>query len=157
MGLLSIILKFGFPFLAVLLLLALFIPTTFDTVADFTLRQNGTYDQITQFDDTLSPILELPGDLLGGIGDLFGGQQDEEPAPETDGLLEENLYPTIVSLVSGLLRVFTIVFSILGMIAIIYLSYTLEGSLSAHSMKKRVAELEDRIKALEAQLATQGA
>jgi len=153
MGLLAVLLKFGFPLLTVLMLLALFVPAVFDTAADFTLRQNGTYEQITQFDDALSPILDLPDSIFGGLDDLFGGQQ-EEPAEEIDseGLLEDNLYPTIVSVVSGILRLATIVISILGMVAIIYLSYTLEGSLSAHAMKKRVHDLEARVQQLEQQL-----
>lgn len=85
---------------------------------------------------------------------FFGGSDTEE-VPDTDGLLEENLYPTIVTLVGGILRLVTIAFCVLGMVAIIYLSYTLEGSLSAHAMKQKVKTLEQRVASLEAQLTVQ--
>ncbi|MBN1618126.1 hypothetical protein JW887_02170 [Candidatus Dojkabacteria bacterium] len=149
-------LKFFFFALAAVALVAILIPVVFDKIADFSLKQAGVYEKITNIDEDFSGIetaTETTQGIWNDISSLWGGSDDSKDSDsEGDaegGIFERNVYPGLVSFVSVMIRIFTLIFSIGGLIAMIYLSYATVGASDLDSLKSKVAELEDKVAILE--------
>jgi energy-coupling factor transporter transmembrane protein EcfT len=164
--------KVLFPIMTVFAVVAIFIPGVFDAAADLSLKQAGTYENIRRIDEGMNPFDDAIEDVEEGVsnfwesvGDLFDPQSDQdtkenvdenaeadatdegesigESTDESKGVLEANLYPALVSLISGILRLVTLIFSLVGMIILIYLSYTTGSAIEVEKLKARVKHLED--------------
>lgn len=149
MSVLALLIKISFPVCAAIMLSALFIPQLFSTIADSALKANGTYQSIIEADKSLDSIINLPSNIFNSLGNLFG---DNSPTDQsTKSFLEQGVYPGLVDLIAGIIRVAALAVSIIGMIATIYISYSFEGAFVTSSLKKKVADLENKIKVLENQ------
>ncbi len=160
--------KILFPMLAILAIVAIFLPGVFDTAADLSLKQAGTYENIRKIDEKINPFDSAIDDVEEGVSnfwedleDLFS-QKDEASVDESSendsesgeaasleedskGVLESNLYPALVSLISGILRLVALVTSLVGMIVLIYLSYTTGSAIEVEDLKARVRQLEENL------------
>jgi len=147
---LSLLLRLAFPFLLLLALSVIFLPSIYKWIADFSLKQAGTLQSIQNFDDRLMPILEAPENLVEDLQDLFNiGDEDQDEDTVEEGLLEEELYPQLVNTISIIFRVVVIAISIVGMVGIIYVSYSIEGVAEVERLKMKLASLEHRLADLE--------
>jgi hypothetical protein len=118
-------------------------------LSDWTLKTVNVYDVIKGIDiaiPTSEDLLESANNLFDQIGDFFKPDESEEIEMTEDneniGILEENLYPVLVNLIAFIFKIFTAIFSIVGMIFVTYLNYNT-------SEIARLSILEKRIKVLE--------
>lgn len=142
--LLGVVLKAGFLFSMILALAGLFLPQPFEAVAGFTLEQTGILTQIQSVDHATDP-----DNIIKTITDLLPSWLDPQPKAEVEkvpGPIETGLYPGLVSLVSGIYRVFGIIMALAGMVLVIYFDTTTEAY-------RKIQSLESRLKKLEAQQA----
>ncbi|MFQ5493399.1 MAG: hypothetical protein ACE5DX_04540 [Candidatus Dojkabacteria bacterium] len=147
---LAVSLKFIFPLLALLVLSALFVPQGYEAVARFSLEQTGTLETIRGFDEQLDPILSLPVNLLQGFSDIFSPSEDSDTSevPEA-GFVESKVFPLLVSSSTLILRASAIVLGVLGMAAVIYMSYGFQDVSENMKLKGKIKELEERLRRLE--------
>jgi len=139
-GALDFLLKILFPLLLLLGLSALLIPSIYESLANSLLINSGTLSTIQGLDSQIGGLLELPGQLLSGIGSLFGGL---EKSAVPDSIIEQALYPGLILMISGLIRLFVIVTTIAGTTIVVYLSYTTSSFAKVIRLEKRVRELEN--------------
>lgn len=149
----STTLRIGFFALILVTLSALFIPQIYSFLADFTLKQMGTLENIQKFDEDfiVDDIAEETENIWQDIESFFTGndKQEEEVKEDQKGLLEENLYPSLVTAVSFLYRALAIILSIAGLIGIIYLSYATSGTADIKKLESKLNALQERIEHLE--------
>src|SRR3989344_2221709 len=93
---LSKLLHVGFVVLLLTTLSALFLPQFYTSVADFTLQNTGTLQSIQNIDTQVTNLINTPQNFLDSISNLFNPKAEEEESPET-GILEKNLYPSLVN------------------------------------------------------------
>ena len=147
-------LQVGFFILLFLALSALFIPQIYRFLADFSLEQSGTLERIQEIDDNflVGEIAETSEDIWHDIESVFTGE--EAPVEEDDlGFFEENVYPSLVSVVAFILRAAVLILSIVGLISIVYLSYATMGAGDVERLKGEYNQLKKRVEQLEAKLA----
>lgn len=139
-------------------LISLFAPQIYNTLADGTLKNIGTYKTITDIDNSISldSIKDVPQNIWESIKNIFepqdsSNQQNQKPSTSTEskGLLEGSLYTGLVALLGFIYRVLGIALSIGGLILITYLSYSMAGATDMDDLKSRYALLEKRVAELE--------
>lgn len=163
--LLAASLHITFYILLVITLLSLFIPVIFTKTAEFTLTQMGTLQSIQQIDKATSinnliepteGVIDEVNSLIGWFNENFNINKESDSETSTDnsfieikkedqGLLEQNLYPALVSLFATIFQFLIITVSISGMILIIYASYATSSITELQKLQSRVEELELRI------------
>ncbi|MCA9379040.1 hypothetical protein KC640_01295 [Candidatus Dojkabacteria bacterium] len=139
---LHFLIKVLFPTFAVFVLIALFIPGVYETAADWSLRQIGTYDSLVGFDQQIDTLVSAPQNIWNGIQDLFGApsQVGESAQP-----LETQVYPGLVSGLAFIYRILCLSFSIIGMGVLVYLSYSTASQTEVEQLKLRVRSLEHKL------------
>lgn len=112
----------------------------------------GTLESIQKFDEDfiIDDITEETQDLWEDIENFITGEEsEEETEEERKGLLEENLYPSLVSAISFLYRALAIVLSLAGLVGIIYLSYATSGISDVQKLANKINALQERVEQLE--------
>lgn len=148
-GLMSWGLKLAFPILLVIALSALFLPQVYNSGADLMLRQAGTYTTIRSLDKNIAAIGNVPGNILGNLGNIFNSGGSTQTNSDKPGFLESQLYVSLINLIGFLLRIFTLILSLIGMGVVLYLSYSTAGVTQSAELQIRVKQLEERLSALE--------
>lgn len=122
----------------VLLLSTQFLPQVYDDVA----KQILTDVQITSRLSELDNIVQIPGNILGGLGGIFGGQQGQEASktPVTDALL-----PGLIALIAGLFKLIAALLGVLAGVLSIYIGIQTQGAVKIHDLEKRIKHLEDQL------------
>lgn len=153
---LSFLLKLAFPFLVIVALSALFVPSIYTQVADFSVKQSQVYVSIQNLDKTISPLFNLGGSIFDGI---FGGNSQTEDKK----VVEDTILPGVVDLIGELFRLVALIVSIAGLIGLTYFSYSFENVFEVSELKAENKTLKDsyfamdkRIKQLEAMLVSPG-
>lgn len=151
--LMSLALRIAFFALIITLLSALFFESPFRFLADLSLRGIGTYESIQKIDEEFfaSSVSESAEDIWNDVESFFTGEENVEEV-ETKGFLEERLYPTLVTALTLLFRFLTVIFSLAGLIGIVYLSYATLGASDTEFLKREVAALQHRMIQLENRL-----
>ncbi len=139
-------LKLLFPILLILVLIALLAPQVFVSISDSVLRNGGTYDYLVGVDTDLNTVLDLPNQILGGIGSLFGGPTGV--ATEPTNLLETSVYPGLVESLAGILRIVVLAGSLFGMGVVTYLSFLTGNVTDVSKLEKKVKKLEEEVESL---------
>lgn len=127
---------------------AIFVPQLYQGIADQSLKQIGTYGSLVVIDTQIERVTNLPGNILDQLREQFQPSKNEADNsgitnPEA-GVVTNAIYPGIVDLIAGLLRVFTILTSVFGLIASVYFSYSFAASSDVAALERRVAELETK-------------
>jgi hypothetical protein len=153
-GLMAQGLKLGFAFCIFVIILSLFVPSVYTKLADLTLRQSGTLAKIQTMDDSMSfnVVKETSENVWEDFEDFLNINKESEDAQDekkTEGFLEDNFYPGLVSLTAGILRFAAIVLSLLGLVGIIYLSYAAATVDETRRLQVKVQNLEERLRVLE--------
>lgn len=141
---LDTLLKVLFVLLLLAAISAVFLPSVYEDLTDRGLKATGTYDLIVEVDDGISQIQDIPQNLFDGLQSLFGGEQPLEDQT-SNTLLEDTLYVGLVSTISGLIRLIVIAVTLLGLILLTYIQYSIGGAADVHKLERRVRELEDRL------------
>lgn len=128
--------------------IGLFFPQVFNSLADNTLVGLGTYGSLVQTDQTLNDITDIPNQIIDSIGGFLGGGNNNPPAIQQDYLVAE-IYPGLVSGLAAAYRVLALVLSLIGMVVVTYLSYSTAGAYEATKLQHKVKELEKRLEELE--------
>lgn len=128
---------------------ALFLPQVYDATADFSLRQTGTYESLVSFDEGLGSIINAPQSIWDQISELFGGSANDDVQNTQTGILETNLYPQLVLLFGGILRISALVISILLMIIVLYVSFGFDTVSEIGKLQAANKELVERVNKLE--------
>lgn len=136
-----------FPVLLILVLTGLFLPQFYTSLADNSLHTWGTYSSLKSIDTGINALVSAPQGLINDIQNLFGGRSEEV---QNFQYAETQIYPGLVSGLSGLYRVLVIVLSSFGMALIVYLSYSTAGAYTSAKLEQKVKLLEARIAELEA-------
>jgi len=149
----SSILKLGYITFMVLALSAILTPSIYNTLSDFALKQGGVYEKIQEIDENyiVNYIPESTEDFWSDVESIFTNDQEEVEEIE-EGFFEENIYPSLVKSLATLIRYFVLLISILGIVLIIYISYTLIGSTDIQKLKKEFRILSQRVDLLESQI-----
>lgn len=161
--LMVIVLSVSFFLLIILGIIGVFIPSAFTKLSDLSLKASGTYERIQEIDQSLpkANIKETSNliidDIVGFFTGKISGQEEDDGFSEIGvgsdnknlGLLEKNLYPSLVSTVAFIYRALAVLTSIIGLVVIVYLSYATTGITDVYRLKKRVTELEGRVAHLE--------
>lgn len=139
--------------LAVVALTAVFVPDLYQRAATISLEQTGVLAQVRQLDDqlVLNDVADVSGDLLGRIQDFLGQPTPAPPAvprPETR-LIEQNLFPGLVSIVSTLFRIGALLLSLSGMVAVVALQYASALYVDRSDLRAAMGALEGRVAGLE--------
>jgi hypothetical protein len=137
------ILKFLFVLLIVLSLSALFVPQFFSSAADATLHSLGTYGTIESADSQIGQVTNAPQSVIDGISNLFNPDSQQTPSgSETNpGWLLGQVYPGLVSGLGLIYRLMALFGSVIGLVVVVYLSYTIDASVEVAKLKKQVEEL----------------
>lgn len=157
-GLMSFGLKFGYFMFVIIILSGLFIPKAYELLADFSLEQVGVKDNIIQLDESLNvnSVIDIQDNIVDGFLDLISNQDSsDETADQTEqsvGYFEENIYPSFVDIFAFIYRVLAVVIGLLGLVAIVYLSYITSGATDTQDLKSKVAHLEQKVQMLESRL-----
>jgi hypothetical protein len=151
---LSSSLKLGFVGLILVALSAILIPGIYEKMADWGLHQAGTYTTIQQWDKSL-PISQLqnaPQNLWDLIQNaISGNNSSNQNSNNSPGFFEKNLYPSLVSTVSLIIRLAVIIISFIGLISIVYISYLSLNTLEVSDLQSEVHQLQQKINSLEEQ------
>lgn len=144
-------LQVGFFALLFLTLSTLFLPQIYTFLSDFALTQSGTREKIEEIDEKfiVNDIAETSEDVWNDIESIFTGEQQEEETDDTEGLFEEHVYPGLVSLVAFILRTIILILSLVGLIAIVYLSYATMGATDIAQLQHNYEQLQKRVEMLE--------
>ncbi|MBD3329279.1 hypothetical protein GF357_02185 [Candidatus Dojkabacteria bacterium] len=161
--LMVILLSVAFFLLIVLGIVGVFIPSVFTKLSDISLKASGTYEKILEIDKSIpgtnisADLKESSNSIVNDVIAFFTGNNDENqntedsefseieiPSESNMGILEKNLYPSLVSTVAFIYRALSILVSIAGLITIVYLSYATAGVTDIYKLKKRISELEGR-------------
>ncbi|MBD3363021.1 hypothetical protein GF362_04850 [Candidatus Dojkabacteria bacterium] len=127
----------------------------YSKLADMTLKQFGIHESIQKIDYKLSlqSLTEPAEDLWDDIENFFGDDIDDSEIAEIEemetGYFEKNLYPKLINLVTIIYRFFITLFSLAGLIVIVYLSYITSGITDLDNLKRKYSKLEKRIQTLE--------
>jgi hypothetical protein len=165
----------AFVGLAIVALTAVFVPEPYEDLADVGLREAGVRERIREideqfiFDDLAEQGLDLAGQLrealrgddplLSRLRGLIGDEALEEPVAEADaadevdsdrGLFERRLYPALVDVFAGVLRVAALIASLSGLVAAVALAAASGAAKRITASRRRVDRLEARLSRLEA-------
>jgi hypothetical protein len=148
----DLFLKFGYPILAIVLLIFLFLPNQITSLVDMGLKQTDLYISIVDFDHQLQSAGDLPQtavdsffNLIDKNGKLFPNRTMADKKQPEVGLLESKLYPVILNSCVFLIRTVVIVLSLAGLIMIVYMSFSVESISEVERLKARVAHLEAKL------------
>lgn len=146
-----------FVCLAVVALTAVFAPGLYRRAAELSLDQTGVLDQVRQLDDQLlfNDVADVSEDLLDRFQDFLGQPAPAPPAANKEGtrLIEQNLFPGLVTIVSTLFRIGALLLSLSGMVALVALQYASALYVDRRNLRADVAALERRVAGLETGLA----
>jgi hypothetical protein len=148
-----------FVCLAVVALTAVFAPDLYRRAATASLEQIGVLAQVRSLDDqlVLNDVADVSGDLLGRVQEFLG---QPAPAPSTTPreptrLIEQNLFPGLVSIVAALFRLGALVLSLSGMVGLVALNFAAALYADRQRMQTEVAALQARVASLEAERGVQ--
>jgi len=137
-----------FPVLLLVSLSALFLPQVYHSLTDFGLQQTTLPSQFKNLDNIVGTPAQLPQTILGEIGNLLG--QKSTTTTPVPGVIETQLYPQFVNLISEVIRFFSLIFSIIGLIVTIYLSYISSSMTDYVKLEQKYENLLIRLNKLEA-------
>lgn len=123
-------------------------------LADQTLKQAGVYDSVVGIDGEINKITG-PGDsIIDGIQDLLGRDKEKNEAEkaEGDGLLQRAVYNNLRGLLTLIYRVLAVVIGVIGMIAVVYLSYAIGFAADYVRLQEDISILEKKVEELERKL-----
>jgi hypothetical protein len=135
-------------------IISLFIPTVFNSLANYTLENMGTLTSIQDIDKSISldTVLEPTQNVIDEITSWWPWNNTQEniqtnsnATQKTKGPLETNLYPSLVSFIENTYRIVTLLLSIIGMVVVIYASYATGNVHQIDRLEKRVKYLENLI------------
>ncbi len=153
----SAALRIGFFTLLLLTLSVLFLPQAYDYIADFTLKQAGTYEKIQQLDESfaINKITETSQNIWNDIENALSPDEQKEEA-ESEKFFEDNIYPSLVGITSFVFKASTLIVSLLGLVSITYLSYATGGYGNIEKLKREQKNLNERLKMLEKRMSQFG-
>ncbi len=128
--------------------LATFIPVVFTYAATESLKANGTLASIQNIDSSISfdKIVQPGTQLFDSVKQFLTGQQAQNQGHNTpkpkQGLLEQQVYPTIIASYANILQWTTFILSLIFIILSLYLSYTFAGMGDTLRLEKRIKALE---------------
>ena len=135
---------------AIVAILGLFWDAPFTFLAKNTLEQGGTLSTIRKIDGTISldAVKNVGTSIYDKVLDLLGqknNQTKNSSNTQNTGIIERDVYPTIVSSLAGTYRIVSTTLGVGTMIVVIYLSYTITGATEIEILKKRITILEKEI------------
>jgi len=146
----SSVLKLGYIAFMLLALSAIFVPSIYTSLSNFTLKQSGVQAKVREIDKNyiFNYIPESSEDFWDDVESLFSNEKEESPELE-EGFFEVNIYPSLVNIFATIIRYTSLVISIFGIILIIYISYAMMGSGDIVKLKNEYRKLSQRIDKLE--------
>lgn len=154
-GLMGFLLKMSFPLCIILVFSGLLFAPLYKFLADQTLKQAGVYESVVGIDGEINKITEPGGNIIDGLKDLLGRDKEDNIASEKaedEGLLQRAVYNNLRGLLTLIYRVLAIVIGIVGMIAVVYLSYTIGFAADYVRLQADISVLEKRVEDLERKL-----
>ncbi len=169
----TIVSVLAFLGLAAVALTAVFVPEPYENLADFGLKQAGVRDTIREIDDQFflddlaasgagladqlrealrgdDPLLDRLRGLLGDdvVGDESVAEEIvEEEAVDERGVFERRLYPALVDVFAGVLRIAALIAALSGLVAAVALA-------AASGAMRRIAAGSQRLERAEARIAS---
>lgn len=123
---------------------ALFFPVPFEMIAGFLIERSQITDSLVAADSTISSLQNIPQSIGSGIAGWFQREGGQNVSAETSGYFVGTLLPQMVVAFTIFLRGLTFVLSLILMIGIVYVRYSLASYEDNYSLEQRVRRLEER-------------
>ncbi|MCC7304049.1 hypothetical protein IT418_01380 [bacterium] len=133
---------------------SLFLTRPFVYLAEFSLQNAGTLDTIKKIDAALpiTKVVTPVQDLVEKIQNLWRKDSEkppltvvEQPQKTETGILEAEVYPSIVAVITQLYKSTTMLVSLMGLILSVYLNFSLSNVNEVAKLKRQYFELAKKL------------
>ncbi len=121
---------------------ALFLPSIYISTAELLFKDNAFGNSLLSIENFIEQIANIPSNIGNSIQNLIGRGSDSGTS------FDSNLYNDFIKLISGILRIFSIVLSLIILVITTYFKYVYSGFISSRKLEKRVEELEQKLAAV---------